>query len=236
MPTKLILIRHGITEWNLKKRYCGFMDINLSEKGKKQAQRLNKRLKKENIPIYNVYSSDRKRALQTAKIVFKGFSVEKVSDLREMHFGVFEGLTYRQIIRKYPHIYRKWLDDPSCATIPGGENLSDFKKRVITALRKIIRFNRNKTVAVVSHGGAISIFLTDILKMEPTSRRRRGGSLGEMPKRPSVIRTLKGTVLWPRGIKDFWRYIPSAASLTIVEYKNGKPKIRLLNDTAHLNG
>ena len=198
MATKLILIRHGLTQWNRQKRYCGFFDINLSDEGKIQARKLRERLKLEK--IHKVYSSDRKRAMHTAKIIFTGLEIENVADLREMHFGIFEGLTHDEIARKHPKIYTKWLEDPFSTTIPDGENLDEFKKRVRSAIKKIVVSNRNKTVAIICHGGAISIFITGILKS-----------------------------------RDFWKQIPSPASLSIVEYKSGKPKIRLFNDTSHLN-
>lgn len=200
MATRLILIRHGITEWNIKKRYCGFMDIALSEKGRKQAQLLREKINRARKPIHKIYCSDRKRAMQTARIVFGNAPIKKIANLREMHFGIFEGLTHKQIMKKHAAIYKKWLSDPFTSVIPQGERLSGFKKRVKSALDKIIRANRNKTIAVVSHGGAISIFLTDILKT-----------------------------------RDFWKNIPGATSLTIIEYKNNKPRILALNDTGHLH-
>lgn len=198
MPTKLILIRHGETDLNLNKRYCGSMDIELNLEGKKQARKLCKRLKNEK--IHKVYSSDSKRAMQTARIVFEGREIERDSDLRELSFGCFEGLTYEQILKRHPKIYKKWLNNPFSVVIPEGEDLRDFRKRIVGALKKIISSNPDKTIAVVSHGGAISIYITDILK----------------------------------STKNFWKLIPRSASINIVEHKNNKGKIRLLNDTSHL--
>lgn len=162
MSTKLILIRHGETGWNAQKRYCGFKDVNLSARGKLQAKLLSKRLKLEN--IHKVYASDRKRALETAKILFKDVKVEKIPDLREIHFGCFEGLTHRKIMRKYQEVYSRWLKEPFNIRIPRGEDLTDFRKRVVAALKKIIERNPDKTIAVVCHGGTIGVFLTYILK------------------------------------------------------------------------
>lgn len=197
MPTRLILIRHGTTGWNLKKRYLSFTDIGLNHKGKDEAKRLSERLKREE--IHKVYTSDRKRSIQTAEIIFKRVEVEKTPDLREMHFGCFEGLTYKDIMKRHPVIYKKWLKDPFSVTIPEGEGLGNFKKRVLKAFKSIISLNKEKTVAVVCHGGPISIFLNHVLKS-----------------------------------KNFWKHIPASASLSIVEFKNGRAKIKLINDTAHL--
>lgn len=198
MATKLILIRHAETDWNSKRRYCGLNDIGLNAKGKRQAVKLRGRLKKEK--IHKVYSSDRKRAIETARLVFNHRAkIKEVSDLKEMRFGCFEGLTHNEIMKKYKVIYRRWLKDPFRTTIPGSQPLGDFRKRVINAFKKIISLNPNKTIAVVSHGGAISAFVTYILKTNA-----------------------------------FWKYIPHSASISIIEYKNKRPKIQLLNDIGHL--
>lgn len=193
MATSLILIRHGQTDWNLKKRYCGFVDLSLNQIGKKQAEGLRKRFKKEKVD--KVYSSDKKRAVQSAEIIFKGREIEKIEDLREIHFGVFEGFTHKEVMEKYPEIYRRWLKDPFSVVIPGGEGLQNFKKRIIKAFKKIVTLNKGKAAAVVCHGGPISIFINHILKS-----------------------------------KDFWGKIPSSASVSIIEFKNGKPRIELFND------
>lgn len=164
MPTRLILIRHGETNWNKKKRYSGLADVALNTRGRRQAGRLRERLKGE--VIHKVYSSDRKRAAQTAAIIFQKTAIDKVPDLKEMDFGVFEGLTYKQVMKKYPSIYKKWLGNPFGVTIPEGEGLSAFGMRVSGAIKRILSCNRGKTVAVVSHGGAISVFINKITKSE----------------------------------------------------------------------
>lgn len=162
MPTRLILIRHGETGWSCRKRYCGFTDIPLNKKGRIQARELSKRLRKEK--IYKVYSSDMKRTLQFARIIFKDTPIEESPGLREINFGIFEGLRYQKIMDKYPGIYIRWLDDPVDFTIPGGENLKDLAKRVRKSLAKILSHNKNKTVAVFAHAGPIRVILCDILK------------------------------------------------------------------------
>lgn len=160
--TRVMLIRHGQTSWNLRKKYCGLTDLCLNIRGKKQAEKLSQRLKNELVDV--VYSSDRKRALQSAEIIFKGAKIEKVGDLREMSFGIFEGRSYKEILRKQPLLYKKWLKRPFNVTIPEGENPMDFKKRIMRAFRKITLHNKGKTVAMVCHGGTISVILNHILK------------------------------------------------------------------------
>lgn len=105
-----------------------------------------------------------KRTAQTARIVFGKIGIKRIPGLQEMDFGIFEGLTYKQITKKYPYEYKKWLDNPYKFPIPKGENFKTFKKRIGRAFKKVIAFNKNKTIAVVSHGGAISIFINTLLK------------------------------------------------------------------------
>ncbi len=183
--TRLILIRHGATEWNKRGRYCGWRDIGLSREGKLQAKSLAKSLK--SIKFDKIYSSDRKRALQTARIIFKKAKVTKVCALREIDFGVLEGLRHKEIMKKYPFVYKKWLSDPYQDCIPKAEPMNAFKKRVNRAIKKIVRLNPGKNLAIVCHGGVIGIFVSSILKS-----------------------------------RNFWRYVPKPASLTVIEYNKGR--------------
>ena len=192
MVTRLILLRHGITRWNIEKRYCGYKDVPLAREGKAQAALLRQGLK--GITFDRIYSSDKKRAIETARILFDGARIIKVKGLREISFGVMEGLRHRQILKKYPGAYGKWLADPFRRHMPKAEAMGAFKKRVFGAIHGIVSVNPGKTVAVVCHGGTISIFISGILKK-----------------------------------KDFWRYIPRAASASIVEYRKGKPRIKQFN-------
>ncbi len=194
MTTKLVLIRHGITKWNKEGRYCGYKDVGLSSEGKAQVVKLRERLRLEN-HFDRIYCSDRKRALQTKAILFGRIDFARVKGLREINFGVLEGLKHDEIMEKYPEVYKEWLADPYKGRIPRAETMQVFKKRVGAAIKKIVLSNRGKTIAVVCHGGVIAIFVSSILKS-----------------------------------RDFWSYVPSPASTTIVEYKNNKYKINKFNN------
>lgn len=185
MVTRLFLIRHGITEWNMQKRYCGRKDVSLSGEGRAQAVKLRAKLK--SISFDRIYCSDRKRALQTREILFGKAPFLKVKGLREINFGALEGLKHSAIMKKYPEVYREWLSDPYKGRIPGAETMQDFRKRVRGVINKIIRDNRGKTVAVVCHGGVIAMFVSSALKS-----------------------------------RDFWKFVPLPASVTVIEYERGK--------------
>lgn len=194
MTTKLILIRHGITQWNKQKKYCGCRDIGLSNHGRSQARQLRKRFN--GFEFDKIYCSDRRRALQTRKILFGRNDFIKVKGLREIDFGVFEGLRHDEILRKYPKLYKEWLADPYKGRIPEAEPMHVFRKRVHECIRKILGASRGKTIAVVCHGGVIGIFVSGILKN-----------------------------------RSFWKFVPSPASVTVVEYSKRKLSLKKFNQT-----
>lgn len=160
---RLILIRHGETDYSSEGRYCGYSDPPLNKKGIWQAERLAERLKRLNVD--KVYSSDLKRAVETAKIIFKDKSIGELQDFREINFGIFEGLKYEEIIKKYPKLYRTWLDNPAMVEIPGGEALRGLSKRVRKRLSLILSQHKDGEIALVAHGGPIRVILCDALKV-----------------------------------------------------------------------
>ena len=162
MSIKIILIRHGETPLTVKKVYCGITDINLNPAGKEQARKLALRMRGEK--IQSVYSSGIARAKNFARLAFDGFQIETIPGLREMNFGIFEGLTHDEIMLKYPEMYSEWLKNPSGVAIPGGDTFRDFQKRTRRVLTKIAALNKDKIAAVVTHAGNIKVIIGDILK------------------------------------------------------------------------
>ena len=159
---RLILIRHGETDYSSESRYCGYSDPPLNKKGIWQVERLAERLKRLNAD--KVYSSDSKRAAKTAKIIFKDKSIEESQDFREINFGIFEGLKYEEIIKKYPKLYRTWLNNPTMVKIPEGEALKDLSRRVRKRLSLILPQHKDGKIALVTHSGPIKVILCDTLK------------------------------------------------------------------------
>lgn len=163
MQTRIILIRHGQTRANVEKRYIGVTESRLTPYGKYQAKSLKKRMAKETID--KVFVSPSKRALNFSKITFGDRQKEVLTDLREMDFGIFEGLTHSQVLKKYPQVYRKWLKNPQRFSIPGAESFIDFKTRIFKTLKEIICENTGETIAIVTHGGPIRMILSKVLKL-----------------------------------------------------------------------
>lgn len=161
--TKLIIVRHGQTLWNLERKYQGHSDIALSETGLKQAMAVAERLAEESVDA--VYASDLSRACKTAEHIAAkhNLTVTIVPELREIKFGEWEGLTYDEITEKWPGLLGKLWTTPDELEIPGGETFQQLKARAYTAIKKIVADHPGQTVVVVAHGGTIGTILCAIL-------------------------------------------------------------------------
>jgi alpha-ribazole phosphatase len=164
MTTRLILIRHSQTDYNLENKYCGFKDVGLNKIGKAQARRIEAKLK--DLKIDKIFCSDLKRSCQTAKIIFGNRRrIVKNKNLREINFGIWEGLSYKQILRRSTATYKKWLKNPFRVDIPSGEKMSHFVNRIKKELKKIIK-NKSDTVALVTHSGPMRVILNTLLRIK----------------------------------------------------------------------
>ena len=161
--TRLIVVRHGQTLWNLERKYQGHSDIALTDKGIKQAEAVAARLAEEKIDA--VYASDLSRAFKTAACIADkhGLTVQVVPALREIKFGDWEGLTYEQISEQWPGLLGKLWTTPDELQIPGGESFQQLKERAYTAIEKIVAAHPDQTVVVVAHGGTIGTILCAML-------------------------------------------------------------------------
>lgn len=166
MSCKVILIRHGETVWNYLGKLQGHRDVPLSEVGLNQAKALAKRL--EAYQIDAVYSSDLQRAYQTANAFAepKGLLVQTVKELREMDFGKWEGMSYKQIQKTTPELWNAWVNDPISTSPPQGEPVPQMAERVYEAIKKIVSESQGKQIAIVCHGGSIRAFISKILGMK----------------------------------------------------------------------
>lgn len=168
--TRIILVRHGETDWNSAKRYQGYSDIALNQKGIEQAKLAAERLAGEN--IHAVYSSDLKRAVQTADYIASkhGLLVQKHSGFREIHFGRWEGYTYKQAMADNPDLLTAIYNGKTEVCMPEGESFRLVQKRAVAALDECIEKYLGCTFVVVAHGGALCTMICKIL----------GKSLSEM--------------------------------------------------------
>ena len=167
---KLILVRHGETEWVREGRYQGSTDVPLNQRGVRQARAVARAIKKER-PLV-VYSSGLARARETAKLIARACRKRIVIDkrLNEVSFGHWEGEPHRDIHIRFRKAARNWYSARWTSRPPGGESLGSLKRRVSAFLDELTnRFlNRTGTCVVVTHGGPIRMFLVQLLKVEPT--------------------------------------------------------------------
>ena len=171
-PTKVFLVRHGATTWNLEKRAQGHADIALSEEGRKQAVHVANELSHEHIDA--VYSSDLKRALDTGTAIAAahGLEVQIDPDLREIDQGEWEGLTTDEIRARWPDL---WGPNRHYSTRPGGESPVQVRTRSLAALKRAVDAHPWGTIVIVSHGGTIRWLSAEALGYDDyRSRRIRG--------------------------------------------------------------
>jgi alpha-ribazole phosphatase len=163
--TRLLLVRHGETDWNREGRYQGQTDTPLNEAGRAQAAQLAARLAGEALDV--IYSSDLKRACETAQVIAAphGLDVQPTPQLREVAFGVLEGLTYDEAKTQYPQALDAWHADPDRPP-PGGEALSRVAARVQDFLDRLAA---GQPALVVGHGGPLRVLLCLVMGL-PAAR------------------------------------------------------------------
>ena len=127
---RVIMVRHGETDWNREDRIQGGLDIPLNKWGKQQSRDIATRLA--TVPIDRIYSSRLSRAYETALEIARLHNLEVLvnSRLNELGQGEWEGMRSEEVKRAYPDLYLKWEKDPTLATPPGGENVRQAFQRV----------------------------------------------------------------------------------------------------------
>jgi broad specificity phosphatase PhoE len=156
---RILLIRHGQTDWNLEGRWQGHLDVPLNDAGLEQARRLADHLRGR--PITAVYSSDLVRARVTAAQIAGVFDLAVKTDprWRELHLGVFQGLTTSEITGKYPDALRQMREDYLDYVIPTGAARRTMQERAYAAYTEVVAREPGPEIAVVSHGGTIRVLL-----------------------------------------------------------------------------
>ena len=152
----ITLYRHGLTEENKRHAYMGWTDSPLCPS---EVKKLAGSVKPEG---RLVFSSDLNRCLKTAELLFPAYKHRILPELREMHFGIWEGQTYSELKEDFQ--YRDWLDNPFNSKPPGGESFREFALRVQMGWEKIIQVvgeSSEKQAAVVTHGGVIRYLLME---------------------------------------------------------------------------
>jgi 2,3-bisphosphoglycerate-dependent phosphoglycerate mutase len=169
--TRILLVRHGETDWNATGRLQGHTDTPLNAAGRQQARQAAQRLARE--PIRAVYSSDLARAYETATIIGEplGLAVVASPRLRERHYGAWEGLTAAEIQARDPEQFIIWRARSPDFVPPQGESRSQLLTRALDELQTIARQHAGEMVVVVTHGGLCYILIDHIVGSVNGDRR-----------------------------------------------------------------
>ena len=175
MSRQLILWRHGRTEWNASGRVQGQTDVPLDEVGMAQAASAAARLA--SLRPDRIVSSDLSRAYVTAQALaaFSDLEVEVDTRLREMNFGVREGLTMQEAKAAHPELMSRWLAGEDIA-MDGAETYAQTAERVAAAIRAAVDvMGDDETVVLVAHGAAIRVGTCAFLGLPQEHWRSLGG-------------------------------------------------------------
>ena len=138
---KILLVRHGETDWNVAQRIQGSTDTPLNETGIMQAQKLAEELAKRETPIIGVYTSKLERAAKTAECVAEKLGKECIvlPGLEEINFGLWEGITWEQVAEQFPEEYQIWRQNRRYEHPPKGESYQELVERIVLAVQKLLK-------------------------------------------------------------------------------------------------
>lgn len=155
--TRICIIRHGETDWNVEKRIQGHTDVPLNEVGRAQA--LAMAFNAAHQRFHAVYSSDLARAMETARVLAQreDQEVKLLPQLRERHFGVFQGITADEGAALHPAAYAHYVARDLDYDFETGESLRGFAERVADGVDWLVRHHSGQTVAAVSHSGVLDV-------------------------------------------------------------------------------
>jgi broad specificity phosphatase PhoE len=161
---ELVVVRHGQTGWNADGRFQGQSDIPLDATGHSQALALGAYLS--NVAFAFAVSSDLSRATETAQAILAGRDLELGRDprWREMQFGAWEGLTWKEIVARNPELAERSANAPRFYTPQGGESFEGVCERVADAVTSLAaRAHEGSRILVVTHAGPLHALLRVLL-------------------------------------------------------------------------
>jgi probable phosphoglycerate mutase len=157
IATRICFIRHGETDWNVARRIQGHIDIPLNETGRAQA--LAMAFNAAHQRFHAIYSSDLMRTLETAQVLAQreDQDVKPLPQLRERHYGVFQGITASEGAERYPEAYAHYAARDLDYDFETGESLRALAQRVGEGIDWLVRHHRGQTIAAVSHSGVLDV-------------------------------------------------------------------------------
>ena len=162
--TRIILVRHGQTEWNREERFRGRAQVPLNETGLVQAEVTGRRIAAEWRPTA-IYSSPLSRAIKTAEVIARHFDlpVQVHPGLTDIDYGQWEGLTPDEVRKLSPKMIDDWFNTPDSIRIPGGETLADVRARAMETINEIVARHEGQSIVVVGHTVINRIILLGML-------------------------------------------------------------------------
>jgi len=162
--TRIILVRHGQTEWNREERFRGRAQVPLNETGLIQAEATGRRIAAEWRPKA-IYSSPLSRAIKTAEVIARHFDlpVQVHPGLTDIDYGQWEGLTPDEVRKLSPKMIDDWFNTPDSTRIPDGETLSDVRARAMETINEIVAHHEGQSIVVVGHTVINRIILLGVL-------------------------------------------------------------------------
>lgn len=168
----LVLVRHGESQWNLENRFTGWVDVPLTEKGRREAQRAGERLR--GMPFDRAYTSELQRAIETLDIILRAIGrtdlpIERDAALNERHYGELQGLNKAETAKKFGdeqvHIWRRSYD----IAPPGGESLKDTAARTLPYFERVIvpRLRGGENILVSAHGNSLRSIVMHLDQLTP---------------------------------------------------------------------
>ncbi len=155
--TRICFIRHGETDWNVARRIQGHTDIPLNETGRAQA--LAMAFNAAHQRFQAIYSSDLLRTMETAHVLAQreDQDVKPLAQLRERHYGVFQGITAAEGAELYPEAYAHYVARDLDYDFETGESLRALAERVSHGIDWLVRHHSGQTIAAVSHSGVLDV-------------------------------------------------------------------------------
>ncbi len=149
--TRIFLVRHGQTAWNVGEIFRGRADVPLDETGLKEADLAGEALKDET--IHAIYSSPLKRSVQTAEGIakYQKLPVQTLEAIIDISYGEWEGKENAEVKQKYPDLYKLWLTEPHKVRFPGGETLDEVRTRTMNAIEELVKKHQGESIVLVAH-------------------------------------------------------------------------------------
>ncbi|ODH00058.1 phosphoglycerate mutase [Nostoc sp. KVJ20] len=207
---RLLLVRHGETDWNRQTRFQGQIDVPLNDNGRQQSQKAGEFLR--DVAIDFAVSSTMLRPKETAEIILKqhpNVKLDLQDGLREISHGLWEGKLETEIEQEFPGELQRWRLVPAQVQMPEGENLQEVWERSVAAWQSIVQVastNQFKTVLVVAHDATNKTLLCHILGL---------------------------------SLENFWNFRQGNGAVSVIDYPSGidgLPVLQAMNITTHFGG